>query len=74
MFIIGRFACDDRAGLEMRTNGEFELRLITGEIFHLGDKSITRIIDCRDSARQEAFSYQPNYPARSGVEKMMRDT
>ena len=44
-------------------NGESELRLITGEIFHLGDKSITRIICCRDSARQEAFSYQANYTA-----------
>jgi hypothetical protein len=43
MFTIGRFVRYDHAGLEMLANGEFELRLTTGEIFHLGDKTITRI-------------------------------
>ena len=43
MFTIGRFVRDDHAGLEMLANGELELRLTTGEIFHLGDKTITRI-------------------------------
>jgi hypothetical protein len=43
MFTVGRFVRDDQAGLEMLANGEFELRLATGEIFHLDDKTITRI-------------------------------
>jgi hypothetical protein len=43
VFTIGRFVRDDYAGLEMLANGEFELRLTTGEIFRLGDKTITRI-------------------------------
>jgi hypothetical protein len=43
LFAIGRFVRDDYAGLEMLANGEFELRLTTGEIFRLGDKTITRI-------------------------------
>jgi hypothetical protein len=43
MFAIDRFVRDDHAGLKTLANGEFELRLFTGEIFHLGDKTITRI-------------------------------
>ena len=43
MFAIDRFVRDDHAELKTLANGEFELRLFNGEIFHLGDKTITRI-------------------------------
>ena len=43
MFTIGRFVRENHAGLEVLANGEFELRLTTGEIFHFGDKTMTRI-------------------------------
>ena len=43
LFAIGRFVREDEAALEMLANGEFELRLATGEIFHLGETTITRV-------------------------------
>jgi hypothetical protein len=42
-FTIGRFVRDNEATLEMLANGEFELRLATGEIFHLSETTITRV-------------------------------
>ena len=42
-FTIGRFVRDNEATLEMLANGEFELRLATGKIFHLSETTITRV-------------------------------
>ena len=42
-FTIGRFVRDDEATLEMLANGDFEVRLATGEIFHLSETTITRV-------------------------------
>ena len=43
MFAIDGFVRDDHAELKTLANGEFELRLTTGEIFRRGDKTITRV-------------------------------
>jgi hypothetical protein len=43
MFAIGRFVRDDEAALEMLANGDFQLRLATGEIFHLRETAVTRV-------------------------------
>jgi hypothetical protein len=43
LFAIGRFVREDEAALEMLANGDFELRLAIGEIFHLSETTLTRI-------------------------------
>lgn len=43
LFAIGRFVRDYEAALEMLANGDFELRLATGEIFHLSETALTRV-------------------------------
>ena len=43
LFAIGRLARDDEAALEMLANGDFQLRLATGEIFHLSETALTRV-------------------------------
>jgi hypothetical protein len=43
LFAIGRFVREDEAALEMLANGDFELRLAIGEIFHLSETTLIRI-------------------------------
>ena len=44
LFAIGRFVRDDEAAMEMLANGDFQLRLATGETFHLSETALTRVV------------------------------
>jgi hypothetical protein len=43
LFAVGRFVRDDEAAMEMLANGDFQLQLVTGEIFHLRETALTRV-------------------------------
>ena len=41
---LNRFVESGGAALQVLENGDVELRLITGEVFHFGDERVTRIV------------------------------
>jgi hypothetical protein len=41
---LARLVAEGRASMATLESGTLELRLSTGEVFHLGDKAVTRIL------------------------------